>query len=89
VRNRCVQLKQKHTAVQTSISSSDFCQMMGSDSDVIQVGSDKMCSMYGDTVPVNCRTLLDDILNSTPDKHACRTPLAQYKKWVFWHFVSS
>jgi hypothetical protein len=48
VRNRCAQLKHKHMAVHTSISSSDFCQMMGSDSDVIQVGSDKMCSRYSD-----------------------------------------
>jgi hypothetical protein len=25
-----------------------FCQMMGSESDAIQVGSDKMCSRYSD-----------------------------------------
>jgi hypothetical protein len=38
VTEKCSQLKHKHTAVQTSISSTDFCQMMGSDSGIIQVG---------------------------------------------------
>jgi hypothetical protein len=48
VTEKCGQLNHKDMAIQTSISSSDFCQMMGSDGDVIQVGSDKMGNRYGD-----------------------------------------